>query len=343
MGALTPTFFLGFEDRLSKIAVDEYAAFQQNLWWHKVAKVKSSTGRKETIAWLLSTAQIREAGQGGNIQFDDLVSTYTEITNSNAAAGLKLRREQLEDTDGGGLDLGGAWARDIGSYMAYWPQKQVSNLIIAGETTTGYDGKSLFATDHPVCPGYAARGIYANLFTSSASGAYPGALPIDDSVSYETAIKNLAKLYAYVRTIKMPNGDDPRFLRMAGVIAPPQMYPRVVQLLKGKGIYPVLGSASTNGGSADLAAYISTMGFGEPIEAPELSADATTWYALFEQSKTSELGPVIYQEREPFAITNYGPGVIPNLDRMREFEWQCHGRNAAAPGHPFLIAKVKAT
>jgi phage major head subunit gpT-like protein len=343
MGALTPSLFLGFEDRLSTIAATEYAAFQQNLWWKSVAKVRQSSGRKEIISWLLSTAQIKDAGSGGNVEFDDLVSTYTEITNKNAATGLKLRREQLEDTDGGGLDLASHWARDVGAYMAYWPQKQVAALLVAGESTTGYDGKALFATDHPVCPGFAARGTYANLFTSSASGAYPGALPIGDAVSHEVAINNLAKLYSYMRTIKMPNGEDPRFLRPAYIVAPPQLYPRVVNLCAGKGLFPVAASSGSIGGTADMTAYIGAMGFGQPVEAPELSADATSYYVIFEQAKTSELGGVIYLEREPFSLTNYGAGVIPQLDRMREFEWQVHGRNATAPGHPFLIAKCKAT
>lgn len=344
MGALTSSFLLGFEDRLSRIIADEYAAFSTNLWWDRVAKRRQSSGRKETISWLLNTAQIKDAGNGGNVEFDDLLQTYTEITNRNAAAGLKLRREQLEDADGGGLDLGQQWARDIGAYMAYWPQKVLTTLIKAGETTVGYDAKNFFATDHPVCPGIASRGTYANLFTSSASGSYPGALPIGDAVSMEVAAANLAKLRAYMRSIPMPNGEDPRFLTPTVILCPPQLYPRAVNLTQGKGLFPIAGGdASKYGGTADMSGYVQALGFGTPIEAPELADDATTYYVGFEVSKTSQLGGLIYQEREPFSVTMYGPGVVPSLDRMREFEWQVHGRNAAAPGHPFLFVKCKAT
>src|SRR5262245_16651716 len=101
MPALTPSFVMDVESRMQIITQGEYERLNANLWWQNVAKMRPSTGRREIVMWLLSTAQISDQGLGGNIRFDDIVSQYTEITNKFSGAGLKLSRAQLEDTDGG--------------------------------------------------------------------------------------------------------------------------------------------------------------------------------------------------------------------------------------------------
>lgn len=344
MGALTPQVLVGLEDRMSVQIENEYARLTQNLWWHDVAKTRPSTGKKEIITWLLSTAQIRDLGRsGGNLSFDDLVATYTEIENKFAGTGLRLTKAQLEDTDGGGLDLAAQWSADVGAYMAYWPQKMVADVLMKGHTAssyTGYDGKALFATDHPFNPLNTAAGTFRNIFTSSSSGSYPGACPIDDSVSADVALQNLSKIYGYIATIKMPNGVDPRFLRPSKIICSPRLFPRAVQLTSAKFLAQAVGSA---GGSGDVEALIKSMGYATPVQADELAGfeSDTTFFVVCEQAASSKLGAVIYQEREAFHMDAYGPMNQAELGRKQEFEWHVHGRNAVAAGHPFLIFKCK--
>lgn len=345
MGALTPQILLGLEDRMSIEIEREYARMTQNLWWQDVARVRPSTGRKEVITWLLSTAMIRDLGKSaGNLAFDDLVSTYTEVENRFAGTGLELSKAQLEDTDGGGMDLAAQWSADVGAYMAYWPQKQVAHALKNGHTAslyTAYDGKALFATDHLVNPMDAARGTFANLFTSSSSGSYPGACPIDDSVTLDVALVNLAKMLGYIATIKMPNGEDPRFLRPKFIVCSPRLFPRVVQLTSAK----FLSMASTGGaGSADVEGLIRALGYAQPVQADELAGfeSDTSFFIVTEQAASSKLGGIIYQERETFGVQMYGPQTQVELGRRQSFEWQVHGRNAVAAGHPFLIFKGKA-
>jgi phage major head subunit gpT-like protein len=345
MGALTPTLLLGLEDRMNIEIEREYARLTQNLWWQDVAKTRTSTGRKELITWLLSTAQIRDLGaSAGNLSFDDLVATYTEVENKFAGAGLKLTKAQLEDTDGGGLDLAAQWSSDIGAYMAYWPQKKVADAMKNGHTAslyTGYDGKALFASDHPVNPLNVAAGTYQNIFTGGSSGAYPGACPIDDGVTVDVALANLAKIVSYIASIKMPNGEDPRFLRVKKLIVGPRMFPRAVQLTSAK---TIAQAASSGGGGADVEMLIKSLGFAQPIQADELAGyeSDTTFFIVAEQAASSKLGPIIYQEREAFHMDAYGPMNQAELGRKQEFEWHVHGRNAVAAGHPYLIFKCKA-
>ncbi len=347
--ALTPQFVVDLETRMQTISEREYARMTANLWWQAITKTKTSTGKKEIMSWLLSTAMIKDLGAGGKMLFDDLVARYTEIENKYSGAGLKLTKAQLEDTFNGivggeGMDLAGEWSSQIGSYMGYWPQKQVAHLLKNGHTAalyTGYDAKAFFASDHPVNPFNDAAGTFRNLFTGAAAGDFPGACPIDDSVTTEVALVNMGKIFAYIASIKMPNGEDPRFLRPKALIVPPRMMPRAVQLTGAKFLPQVAGGGA---GSADVDALIKALGYATPTMADELAGfeDNTTFFVAAEQASSNELGAVIYQVREPFAINFYGVQDQVTLSRADELEWHAKGRNAVAPGHPYLLFKCKA-
>lgn len=349
MPALTPQFVMDLESNMQVITEQEYNRFSNNLWWQKLAKLRSISGRREVVTWLLSTAQIKDQGKGGNIAFDDLVAQYTEYEVKYAGAGLKLRRAQLEDTDGNGMELAGQWSRDIGAYMGYWPQKQLVHVLKNGQTAslyTGYDQKAYFATDHPVNPFNLSAGTYANILTGSPAGAsgntpaYPGALRIDDGVTTEVALQNLGQLFSYIASIKMPNGEDPRYLRPNAIYCCPRMFPRVVQLTSAKFLAQTAGSA---GGSGDVEALIKALGFATPTMVDELAGfeSDTTYYVGCEQIASSQLGAIVYLERQPFAINYYGTVDQAQLGRAQELEWQCQGRNSVAPGHPYLLFKCK--
>lgn len=352
MPALTPSFLMDVESRMQSITEREYNRFGSNLWWPRITKLRGSTGRRDVIMWLLSTAQIRDQGKGGNINFSDLVSTYTEIESGFAGDGLKLSRAQLTDSDGGGMDLAGQWSGDIGAYMAYWPQKRVTHVLKNGHSLvtaggyTGYDAKAFFATDHPVNPFNLAAGTYTNLLTGApvaASGntpASPGACPIDDSIDLDDALVNMGKIFSYIASIRMPNGEDPRYLRPETLILPPRMFARGVQLTSAKFLAQTAGSGA---GSADVEALIKALGFATPVMADELAGfeSDTTFYVGCSQISTSQLGAVLYTEREPFAINYYGTVDQAVLGRAQELEWQCHGRNVVSAGHPYLLIKCK--
>lgn len=346
---LTPQFVMDLESRMQIIAEREYTRLASNLWWQNITKVRPSTGRRDVIMWLLSTAMIRPEGSGGNIAFDDIVSKYTEVENKWSGAALKLRRDQLEDTDGGGIELSSQWTGDIGSYMAYYPQKQVTHFIKNAHVTaasdpdngyTGYDGLAYFANNHPVNPFKTSAGTYANLLTGAASGSYPGALPLDVSQTVDVALQNMTSLMSWLATFKMPNGEDPRFLRPKGILCSPKMYPRLVQLTNAKFIAQVAGSGAA---TSDVEALIRSLGYAQPIMADELAGfeNDTTYYVMCDQLASSQLGAVMYINREPYKINYYGNMDQAVLDRADELEWHCKGRNGIGAGHPYLLIKCK--
>ncbi len=352
MPAITPQWLMDFESRMQVITEGAYRTLNSNLWWRGVAKERPSTSLREVLTWLLSTAQIHDQGKGGNVRFEDLVSRVTEYTNKDSGDALELRKQQLEDTDGNGPQYAAQWSQDIGEYMAYWPQKQTTHFlknahnVTASGGYTAYDDLAFFAALHPVNPYRTGAGTFTNLFTGAAVAAsgntpyFPGACPIDDTVSAEVALTNLSKIYSYLASIRMPNGEDPRRLRPSGLLVPPRMFPRAVQLTDAKFLAM---AASSGGGSADVSGLIKALGFATPMMAEELAGfeSDTTFFVICEQIAQSELGGVIYSNREPYKIDYYGPQTESDLAKAKRFEWICSGRNAIAPGHPYLVFKCK--
>jgi hypothetical protein len=343
MPAITPAFLYDLETDMRLVTSQEYQRLTQNLWWTKVAKQGTSQSKKERTYWLLDTARIQRTGKGGgNVEFEDIVSNTQEFEHENAAAGLKIKKEQLEDNDGRGIDEANHWSRQMGALAAYWPQHEVAKAILANPTT--YDGLPFFHASHPYNPYNSAVGTFANIFTGSEDGIYPGACPIDDSVTLETAYTNLAKLIAYIASLKMPNGDAPRGLRVASIVHPPRMTARVQQLTQAKFIAQAANSAA---GSSDVSMLIKAFGLGEPVEAPELQAgfggSDTTFYLTMEPITSDEKGAWLYSQREAFGVNYYGPQNDAQLARIREYQWTTEGRNIVAPGHPYLMFKCQKT
>lgn len=356
MGIEYLSFLMDLESRMRVIQEDEYARFMasENQWWEPFVKVQPSMSRRELFFWVLSTARIEAQGYGGNVEFEDMSIIEADYTVLDAGKGIKIRKNKFEDlynnTQGGeGIMLAEAWTRQISAQAAYWPQRQVAALLNAGETGKSYDGVPYFSSSHPYNPLDDASATFSNIFTSTASGIYPGALKIDESVTLDVAYQNLAKAIAYIKSIKMPNGKDPRFLVPKYLLVPPALQTRASLLTDAK----FFALASTGGaGVADMAGTIKRWGLNTPVVAPELDSthsggSDTSWYIGCEEVTSSQLGALLYIDREPFKITYYtgdggGTGVDAILDRSRELEWHVHGRNVAGYGHPYALFKAKA-
>jgi len=349
---LTPQFLFDLESNIRVISENEYERLVKNLWWRSVAKVMPSLSKKERINWLLDTAKIERPNAshgGGQAIFEDIVMQTTEYENENAVGGLELKKEQLEDLDGNGVDLATHWARQMGAQAAYWPQKQIADAIKANPVT--YDGITYFidfaagaGNLHPVNPFNLPAGEFANHLTGAASGIYPGAVPVGGLTTLDVAIDNIQAALAFVASLKMPNGEDPRMLKLAGILHPPALTARFQQITQAQFIAQ---AAASGGGSGDVAAVIRNFGLGTPIEAPELGSafggSDSDYYLLVEEITSNELGAFAYVDREPFSMIFHGPMTDADLARKRVFQWTTEGRNTVGAGHPYLMFKCSAT
>ncbi len=375
-----------YERRMRAITENEYARrlASENTWWNKLLRPIDIEGKSERITWLLSTAIIEPVGPSGagDMSFENMVTQTVEYPVLRHAKGIKVQRDQLEDLNGTGLDQLKAWSAQIGNEIPYYPQRLGAQLILNGAATDGsanaYDGKPFFADNsnkHPLNPFKTAAGSYANWLHGAASGTYPGALPIDDSVTVDIALQNLGKTIAYVASLKMPNGVDPRFLVPKYILCPPRMAPRVRQLTDAK---VIAQAAASGGGGADVASLISGWALGLPIVAQELAASSsynyqvatadpvtgllsakavgpvtgndTTWYLVCQEINTTQLGGLLLVMRKPFKVTYYsgdgangGQALEMLLDRANEVEYHVQGRMSAQYGHPYTMFRVDST
>jgi len=350
MRALTQSFLFDFKSNMQAIQEQSYQGKLKNLHWQKFTKVRSSESEREILAWLLSTARLQRNGQGGNIQYDILAQVKQTYTNGNFAAGTKISKNQLTDLDGKGVDQGAEWSRQIGADIAYFPQREVVTLLLNGETGTCYDGKAFFATDHPVNPALPGSSTYSNLFTD---------LPIDAAnTTLDVALDNLNTGLARISAIKMPNGVDPRFLTARFMIGPPALRARMQQLTKAK--FLAQASNGAGGGTGDVSSVIVDQAFGEPVIMAELastqsyplgengtgssvSGDDNDFYVVCQETDTSELGALVWINREPVTIQTFTGegGSNVELARMREIEMLAQGRAVAGYGLPYFIFKFK--
>jgi hypothetical protein len=346
--AITPQFLFDLESNMRVITENEYVRFTRNSWWSKFMRVQPSKSKREIVHWLITSAQIRDLGKRpGSMSYEEMVSKYKEFDNRYAGDGLRVIKSEFDDLDGSGIDQATKWSGDIGAYMGYWPQKVLAKLIRNGDQTgnTTYDDLTYFHTAHLNHPLDSARGTFANLFTGAVNGAYPGALPIDSSVTLDVAAQNVGKAIAYIRgTVKMPNGEDPRFLKPKCLIVPPALSDRAQALTGAKFIAQ---AAASGGGSADVEAVVKSWQLDEPVVAEELGASYengsdTSWYLACEELTSTQLGAFVYIDRDPFKITYHGVMDDVELDRADELEWLCKGRNGSGYGHPYAFYKAKA-
>lgn len=385
MPDITPSFLMEYERRMKAITENEYVRrlAAENSWWNKIMRTTPIEGKTQRISWFLDTAMIEPVGPTGTgkITFENMVALTAEYPTFRHAKGIEVQRDQLEDLDGTGLDQLAKWSENIGNETAYYPQRLGAQLILNGANPDGsanaYDMIPFFAdasNPHPVNPFDLSKGYYANWCHGSASNvlvpSYPGALPIS-GVTSDVAVANYAKALAFIQSLRMPNGTDPRFLRPVYIAGPQALAPILSQLTDAKYIAQ---AAASGGGSGDISYFIKRFGLGEPMIMQELGAATkysfkqpfmgtggnvtflpetvtgsdSTWYIICQEMQSTQLGGLLYVTRKPFKVNYYtgdagGTAMSAELDRMNKFEYHVQGRMAPAYGHPYTIFRFDAT
>lgn len=369
-GVVSADFLFNVEKEMQILNELGYLRMLENLWYPKVLRVRPMEGKSERLIWLLSTASIEQTSpadggeNGGNISYDELATIMTEYFPAEFKKGYKINKIKYLNFRRAGIDPATRWSSDIGIYGAYLPQRLLALAILQGGTTIGYDGVSFFNAAHPVHPLIPGLGTFANDFTGAASGGYPGALPIDDTVSIDTALTNLGIALSYISgAVPQPNGQgDPRNLEPAFMLFPPRMTTRVNELLDADFIPQV---ASSGAGSADIKSVWKKFRSTDPVKVNEfdshrsyttmnpatglpltVTGDDKTYYIVAREAQTTELGAFVETRRLPFQLTTYSgesgtEGVDAVLGRSDDLEWQYKGWTSVNPGHPYAIFKFR--
>lgn len=366
---VTGIFLFSVEEEYRVLYEDSYLNLlaAENTWWPKITRVHNTDGKGIRFEWLLNTASMeqltpQDGGEsGGSINFEMLSSVTKEYYPAFHAKGFRIGKMEWLNRLNRGMDPVAKWIADSGRYAAYYPQRQMAQLIMNGANVTGYDNVSFWSKVHPFNPNISSLGSFANTFTGAASGSYPGALPIDDSVSADVAFVNLTKAIAYITgNVLQPNGQDVRLLEPAFIIHPPRMLARVTQLTNADFIAQQAGaSGSYVGGSGDIRGIYQKYRMAQPVMAKELggaitytfgapnnlttvSGSDTTYYIVCREAAETQLGAFVMNNRQPFKLHTYSgesgaEGVDAVLGRAQNLEWHHDAYLGWDVGHPYAI------
>ena len=353
-----------FTTNIQLVQENSYLAKLKNLVYPKFAVTRTTVSQREVLAWLLSTATLRHAGQGGMGTFESMAMAKMAMSVGNFDMGVEFRENQFTDLDGQGVSLATKWNADAAAEIAYFPQRETTALLMYGETGLCYDGKAFFATDHPNHPKDATRGTYSNLITPGSFSGSPN-LSMDPLLSTANErLTAISLIKAHLSKIKTHNGRDFRKLKLGCILHPPQLGPSIVQLQNAKFIAQETTGAGA--GSGDVEAVVRYQGLGEPVEMEEIGATASwevrlisatdesetiatvsgsdaDYYVIAREEVASEIPAMVWLEREPVAIQFFNRFNAGGLEaaKQRKMWFLGQGRATAAYGLPYHIMKVK--
>jgi hypothetical protein len=368
-GVITGSFVFNREKGYRSIYEDTYLQLLTEMFWTNLVKVHNTDSKSERFEWLIQSSSIRQAtpADGGEsvgpMDFEELSTAMLEIAPARFDKGYRISKMKWLNLLNKGMDPVADWVRQQGEYAAYMPQRELCIAIMNGgaAASLSYDGVPFFATNHPNHPNIAANGSYANDLTGVASGSYPGACPIDESVTVDVAFKNLAKALAYISgSISLPNGEDPRRLKPVRLYYPPRMWARVIQITSAKFIAQ---AAATGGGGADVEKVMQLFAMLEPVRVDEFDGNRTltsgppgfgvsatgddkTYYIETREARTSTLGAFLMNNRQPFVFRTYSgeagaEGIDAILGRSQSLEWQHDGYFSINYGHPYGLFRCQ--
>jgi hypothetical protein len=327
--ALTTKFLTRVEENMRVIQEQSYASALNNQWWKNACMEMPSTASAEHLI-MLFTAGAMDYGTEGQAEFLDQATKQIDLEPKFLTVpGLRIKRSELDDSNGAGLQKAQQWAADTAVKAAMFPQQKLAAALLANPTC--YDGQSFFSTAHPLMPGDPNSSTWKNDLTGAASGDYPGASPLTDVAATDNAV--IGKALAYIRGIKGPDGNTCLNLKPVALLASPSIYRVALNAAKAQ----FVGGTA---GSTDVSMQVNDFGL-NLIRAGELVGD-TSYYIICEQAGT-QVGPWIFLNREAPNTLYHGPMDSAELARRDIFEWKMRGRAVVGPGRPQFMFRCKAT
>lgn len=288
----------------------ERARKAKKVWWQRVASRIQSTTTEELYAWLQQVPKMRR--WTGPRKIHRMGENALRVRNEKFEWTMGVKAEHLED-DRLGMYMG-AFAQ-AGGQVAKFPDQQLAALIIANSTC--WDGKAMFATDHPVD----ANNVDAGTFDNARTG-----------LTFNKA--NFQAAYAAFMAIKGEDGE-PLGLEPNRIIAPPLLRADIMEVL-------VNGTVASNNAAIGNV----NAGLVDPIIIPELGGETTrdkTWYLAYVEGGEGEggadLSPLIYQDRVEGAMVKRFNAEDPSVFENDEFIFGIRKRAAFAFGLPQLMMR----
>jgi phage major head subunit gpT-like protein len=282
-------------------------------YWNKFSMLSTSGTERKTYAWLAQLPSMKK--WIGEKQLNNIAARSFEVTNDDFENTFGVDRNKLDDDQFGVYSQ----AADLqGQAVARWPDEQMTAKLIAGTTTTCYDGQFFFDTDHPVDLDDSSQGTYANLRTSK---------PL--------TLANYASAKSAMRSFKGESGR-PLQVKPTVMMVGPDNELNALNIIKASSINQVTQNVAATDNVAASAPENVYKGDVELVVNEYLIDDtAGAWY-LF---STDRIEPLIWQVRkQPTRIPIVDP-TNPLVWNNRTFAYSVEGRAGAGFGLPFLAIK----
>jgi len=122
-----------------------FKSFGERVMWQQIATQVPSSTESNLYGWLGHFPSLRE--WIGDRFIKNMKAENFTVLNRDYESTVAVDRNQIEDDRFG---IFNPIFEDMGASAARHPDELLFALIVAGETTLGYDGQNFYDTDHPV-------------------------------------------------------------------------------------------------------------------------------------------------------------------------------------------------
>jgi phage major head subunit gpT-like protein len=295
--------FLTFDTLFQQV----YAATPTH--WQKLATQMPSDTDSQVHAWISKLPQLRE--WVGPRTINNIAARQQTVQNKKYEGTFAVERTKIED------DKIGVYApavAELARQAKLWPDKIVTDALIAGTSAVHFDGQKFFDASHPINMDIPGSATQSNLLGSSALSA----------VSYGSA---RAAMMNYKAEDGVPLELVPDLL-----IVPPALETTARQILHADMITEVFGSNTAAATKTNI-----WKNSAELLVLPRLTADsATSWYLA---CTSMAVKPFIFQQRLAPELTPRVDPTDPRVFELDEFTYGVRARGAGAYGLWFLCIK----
>lgn len=290
-------------------------AYQKTEVWHeKVATTVPSSTKSNTYGWAALQTALRE-WVGPRVATNLAEHSYV-LTNKKYEGTIELLREDIEDDNLGIFSK--VTVPGLARAAAKWPDRLLKTMLQLNTNTgpTAFDGKALFADDHPCFD--SAGTTYDNLNLAT-------------ELDQAGVAKAWAAMASYVGEDGNPLEVTPNLL-----IVPPQLKRRAMVVMQST-TYALPGSIATVG-SATVDNPL--RGWMDILVIPELANNPTIWYMA---DTTKPIMPLVFQLRQSAELVARVNLEDPKVFDEDKFTWGTRTRGNVGVTLPFLISKNTGT
>lgn len=283
------------------------------VWYLELATDIPSKSKSNTYGWIAQ--QLRLKKWIGPRTSTNLAEHSYQLFNHPFQETVEVDKYDIED------DNLGVYSAQALPELAQAAKKHPDQLITSGlfySNPKVFDGKTLFATDHPTFAKNAADAqTYKNDWT----------LPLTPD-NFNTVWSNAASF----------TGEDgqPLMVLPNKLVVPPQLKLKAEQITKSSTILQAIQNvaASENVGAAGVDNMLK--GWAEPLILPELALMPNTWYLA---CTTRPIKPFVRQLRSPYIfVARFNPDD-PAVFEKHLFTFGAEGRGTVGATLPFLISR----